>query len=509
MARNVQTDPRTLDPQFYRNQGLISYLGVPLLMKGEVLGVLVFLTREEHRFSNEEIQFLSILAGQAAMAIHNSQLYEQTKKQAVSLARANIDLKRKEEIQELLKELSQDITTLDIDSLFKKLTDKVREFFKVDVSDVRILSQGNREILGVSGIDEQRIRLGSMGVGRGGSGWVVKNRRPLVVPDIDEAKNLPIGQTIRRIGIRGYLGVPLFSRHGEVIGVLRALTYQRRDFLPEEIDLLQQMANGAAIALENARLLEQTKNQALELENANKVKDEFLGFVSHELRTPVNAVMGYAALLQNKTFGEINSEQERALRKVIGNSRELLNMINSLLEATRIEADAVKTEITELDLGDFLQELRADYDVPLNKELTLMWQYPSGLPKMRTDGEKLRHILQNLVNNAIKYTDKGHVTVSARHLADLGRVEFQVADTGVGIPEEALPSIFEMFRQVNGSPTRSSGGVGLGLHIVRKFTEFLGGEIKVRSEVSKGSTFTVTLPCQFWRPVDQEPRTLH
>ncbi len=505
VALNVQTDPRTMDPEFYRGQGLISYLGVPLLIKGQVLGVLVFLTREEHRFTDEEIQFLSILAGQAAMAIHNSQLYEQTKRQAVELEKANKDLERKEEIQELLKELSQDITFLDIDNLLKKLTEEVRKVFKVDICDVRVVDQGVWRVMGVSGTEPQGTQSDSTGTARGRSKWILENRQPLLIADIFKEMQFSGGESIRKAGIRGYLGVPIFSRGGEVIGILRALSYQPRDFTQEEVTLLQQMANGAGVALENAKLLEHIKNQTVELQKANKVKDEFLGFVSHELKTPVNTIRGYTELVRDKTLGELNPEQEKALSKVMKSSDDLIGMINSLLDATKIEAGAISVESREVSLRDFLEELRSSYCVSPNKELDIIWDYSSDLPVVKTDGEKLRHVLQNLINNAIKYTDKGSVTVSARRFASANSVEFKVTDTGIGIPEEALPFIFEMFRQVNGSETRSCGGVGLGLHIVKKFTELLGGKIDVRSELNKGSTFKVTLPCENSQPTKSPP----
>lgn len=491
---DVPADPRTRDREFYRRQGLVSCLGVPLLVQGEALGVLAFLTRRQHEFAAEEIEFLATLAGQAAVAIHNSQLHQQTKRQTVELEKANKNLAQKEAVQELLKELSQDIASLDIDGLLKKLTEKVREFFRVDVADVRILDHGIPRILGVSGIDEERLRLGSAGNGRGGLQWVTENRRPLIIRDIAEAKELPIGQTIRQLGIRAYLGVPLFSRRGEVVGILRALSYPPRDFHREEIDLLQQVANGAAIALENHRLLEQIKSQAAQLEQAHRVKNEFLGFVSHELRTPVNVIMGYTTIIQNQMAGKISAQQEKNLEKMNANSRELLRMIDLLLEATKIEAGAVKAEIREIKPGDFLEQLKSDYAVPLSKDIRLVWDFPADLPAVATDGDKLRHVMQNLIGNAIKYTPKGKVTVSARYLDAAGQIEFSVADTGIGIAEEDLPRIFQMFTQVKGDRPRSGGGVGLGLHIVKAFTEVLGGSIDVTSERGRGSTFTLTLP---------------
>ena len=486
-------DPRMLDREFFRRQGLVSYLGVPLVVKGEALGVLSFLTREEHRFEAEEIEFFATLAGQAAVAIHNSQLHAETKKQTLELEKANRDLKRQEAIQALLKELNQDIASGDLDTLFKKLTDKVREFFKVDIADVRVRDHDS-QILGISGIDEKQMRGGSTGKG-GGSHWVIEHRRPLVLPNISQAKDPPIGQTARRLGIQGYLSVPLFSRRGHVVGVLRALSYRPRKFLPEEIDLLQQMSNGAAVALENSRLLEQTRHQAEELSQANKVKNEFLGFVSHELRTPINIIMGYAALMEGGFCGESNPEQTKVIEKIVVNSRTLLSMIDQLLEATKIEAGAVKPDLQHVSLSNFVEELRSVYSVPTQKNIGLVWDYPADLPVVSTDPEKLRHVLTNLLGNAVKYTERGTIVLSVRHQPAEGVVEFQIADTGIGIPADELPHIFDMFSQVRSSRPRSSGGVGLGLHIVKKFTELLGGDISVASEQGAGSTFTLKIPC--------------
>ncbi|MBI2538633.1 MAG: hypothetical protein HYW04_02400, partial [Deltaproteobacteria bacterium] len=161
---------------------------------------------------------------------------------------------------------------------------------------------------------------------------------------------------------------------------------------------------------------------------------------------------------------------------------------------------------------DLLDDLKSSYAIPLGKELSLIWDCPFDLPVIHADGEKLKHILQNLVNNAIKFTDRGTVTISARYLDGAGMretgagnpegngrnglVQFKVADTGVGIAKEHLSLIFERFQQVDSSETRLHGGVGIGLYIVKKFTEMLGGKIGVESEVGKGSTFTVTIPCE-------------
>ncbi|MCZ6626206.1 MAG: ATP-binding protein, partial [Deltaproteobacteria bacterium] len=145
----------------------------------------------------------------------------------------------------------------------------------------------------------------------------------------------------------------------------------------------------------------------------------------------------------------------------------------------------------------FLDGLRrAAYDALLNKEVTLSWDYPPDLPVIKTDSGKLRQILQNLVNNAIKFTEKGSVTILAQHLPGTEAIEFKVADTGIGIPPEALPLIFEKFYQLDSSNTRSHGGAGLGLYIVKQFINLLGGTVRVETEPGRGSTFLVTVPLE-------------
>jgi len=163
-------------------------------------------------------------------------------------------------------------------------------------------------------------------------------------------------------------------------------------------------------------------------------------------------------------------------------------------------------------LADFLTELRSPYDMRGEQQLSVIWDYAFDLPAVETDREKLKQILQNLLHNAIKFTENGHVTISVRIKENRRRglaakdqlpesdetekfVEFKVTDTGSGIPEEKLPMVFEMFRQADSSETRLHGGMGLGLYIAKHFTELLRGTIEVETAVSKGSTFTVSIPC--------------
>lgn len=413
VVRDVQNDPRTLDNDFYRRHGLVSYLGIPLIVKDEVLGVLVFLAREEHIFAVEEVEFLSALAGQAAVAIHNSQLHEQSKRQAADLEKANEDLKRKEEIQALLKELSQDITLLDTDNLLKKLTQKIRETFKVDISDARIMVKGNWSLLGSSGIEPERLR-GGTGGGQGRSRWIMENRRPLIITDINKTPQLSAQQRLRKIGIRSYLAVPIYARGGEGIGILRALTYQPREFTQEEVDLLQQMANGAGIALENAQLLEQTKKQAVEMEKMNRIQADFTAMVAHDLRSPLTTILSAAAFLKDGLVGPVNEEQHSWLDKIEAHSRNLATFVNDFLDLAKIESGHIDLAKEEIDLDRLIGNSLDNY-LPLTrgKKISVTKRVNPALPRIHADPRRLDQIFSNLLSNAIKFTGEGGKSRSA------------------------------------------------------------------------------------------------
>jgi signal transduction histidine kinase len=243
-----------------------------------------------------------------------------------------------------------------------------------------------------------------------------------------------------------------------------------------------------------ARLIRVHKALIEEAKQKNQGKKEVLDIVSHEFRTPLNLISGYAQALKSKTLGDITEEQGQALSRILTQSDNLLYLVNGILDLTRLETGDFSLQREEILLSEYLQELKLNYELILDKPLSMHWSFPSNLPKISSDKAKLTVILQNLINNAIKFTDQGSIQVRARWQADTKTVEIVVSDTGVGIPNESLSIIFEKFRQVDSSTTRVYGGVGLGLHIVKVFAEMLGGSVAVKSELNRGSTFTVTLP---------------
>jgi signal transduction histidine kinase len=295
-------------------------------------------------------------------------------------------------------------------------------------------------------------------------------------------------------GLFSYLGVPIIAS-GETLGLLDFYTREEHRFTADEVEFLNVLAAQAALAIHNSQLYENIKRQADDLEKANRVKGEFLSVMSHELRTPLNVIMGYTGILQEGLQGELNEEQRRALDKVKLQSAELLRMVNSILEVTRIETDELRIENEEVNLPAFLAALKRDYFVPSTKDVALSWECPYDAPALYTDRAKLRQVIENLINNALKFTESGRVTVLVERIPEERKIAFKVSDTGIGLAEEDLSRIFDKFHQVDSSETRSYGGAGLGLYIVKKYTELLGGEITVESSLGSGSIFTVAIPC--------------
>ncbi|MBI3301574.1 MAG: HAMP domain-containing histidine kinase [Deltaproteobacteria bacterium] len=229
-------------------------------------------------------------------------------------------------------------------------------------------------------------------------------------------------------------------------------------------------------------------------ESANRLKSDFLSTVSHELRTPLHIIMGYNDLLPDEGFGSLTEEQTDILRRVERSARALSELINATLDIGRLETGRLPVEIKQVDLAALIEQIQ-DETQNLQEEkagLAFFWRVAPALPPLYTDPVKFKVVLKNLVGNAVKFTEVGSVTVDVSTRD--GGVEVSVADTGIGLAPEALPIIFEPFRQVENPLTRSHGGVGLGLYIVRRILEVLGGTITVESTLGQGSTFRVWLP---------------
>ncbi len=305
----------------------------------------------------------------------------------------------------------------------------------------------------------------------------------------------------------------ILNRRGEplaIVSVLHDLTEQvENEALYEELkkfsgELEDRIrAATADLAEQNTRLQWQSR----ELEKANRLKSEFLASMSHELRTPINALIGYASLMLDRIYGDLTPRQEEGLNRIQGAAQHLLALINDILDLAKIEAGRMPLHLDDVTLDDIMTEISQQIE-PLVKKKSLKFnvEMPARGLVLHTDRTKVKQILLNLLSNAVKFTHHGgiHVTIS-RDEEDL---RFDVRDTGIGIRESDLDSIWEDFRQVDQSRTREFGGTGLGLSITRKLVDALGGHVFAESVFGKGSTFTVVLPVRSVVRPDDPPRVV-
>jgi signal transduction histidine kinase/DNA-binding response OmpR family regulator len=423
---------------------------------------------------------------------------------ARELAEAEVRKKRKQAEEEVrlrdgrmraLHEINLAITsTLDLASVLDILLEKIELLLPYAAATIRLYDKKNGflEPVACRNLDRGEWKFKGWKGGRDPANMVFENRTPLIIKHLQTDPDVQAPEFYRKQGLVSYMGIPLAIKK-ETFGTVGFYTREEHEFSNDEVQFLNTLAGQVAVAIHNSRLYEEIKSQAAELEKANQVKAEFLSVMSHELRTPINVMMGYVELVQEGLLGEIKPEQNEALKKSLHHSRNLLGMVTDILQATRIQARDIKLENSSVSLLEIIDDLKANYE-PSKNGLTLSWDVPVELPALETDGNKIKQILQSLIDNAIKFTEAGAVRITVRNLPEASKLEFDVSDTGRGIAEDKIPMIFDLFHQSDSSSTRRHEGIGLGLYLVKKTTELLGGEVKAKSELGKGSTFTVILP---------------
>jgi PAS domain S-box-containing protein len=305
----------------------------------------------------------------------------------------------------------------------------------------------------------------------------------------------------------------ILNRRGEplaIVSVLHDLTEQaENERLYEELKTFSSQleeriqAATADLAEQNTRLQWQSR----ELEKANRLKSEFLASMSHELRTPINALIGYASLMLDRIYGDLTPRQEEGLNRIQGAAQHLLALINDILDLAKIEAGRMPLHLDDVKLSDIMTEISQQIE-PLvkKKQLTFNVEIPASVLVLHTDRTKVKQILLNLLSNAVKFTHHGGIWVTVSR--DEDDLRFDVRDTGIGIREADLESVWEDFRQVDQSRTREFGGTGLGLSITRKLVDALGGHVFAESTFGQGSTFTVVLPVRSVVRPDDPPRVI-
>lgn len=328
-----------------------------------------------------------------------------------------------------------------------------------------------------------------------------------LIPAISEEKSRRMQ---KETGFKKFVITPLVAER-KVVGAL--IGASQKPYVEESVvDTLDNFANQAALAIESAQLIEELQQKNVQLEQANKIKSDFLAIMSHELRTPLTAIIGFSEILLENVLGDLNQEQKDSLSEVLKNAENLLQLINSILDLAKVEAGRMELTMEDFAPSEVVMEIQQTM-APLlaKKNHELILAMAPGLPKLTADPRKLRQVLLNLVGNAIKFTpEKGTIQISVQFFADAqalaqefginprkyaaGLFRISVKDTGIGIKREHLATIFDIFQQVDSTFTRKYQGTGLGLALTKQLVELHGGVIAVTSEFGKGSDFKFILP---------------
>ena len=297
-------------------------------------------------------------------------------------------------------------------------------------------------------------------------------------------------------GVTGVVAAPIMIQD-EVYGILDVFFVQHREFSDEQVNLVQNLADSAAVAINNARFIEEIQQARDDAEEANETLSHFLANMSHNLRTPLNAIIGYSEMLQEEAEDSDNEEFKEDLERINGAGKHLLSLVNYVLDIAKIEAGAMDIYLETFPVEPMIQDVVTTTQTLVEKNSNVLEiDCPDSVGSIHADTTKIKQCLYNLIDNASKFTEQGTISLTVSRDTEEGQewVNFAVGDTGIGMTDEQMGRLFEAFAQAEGSTTRRFGGTGLGLAITRHFCEMMGGMVLVESEAGKGSTFTMKLP---------------
>jgi PAS domain S-box-containing protein len=457
-----------------------SELSIPLLAGGRLLGVFDVQQDQAYRFTSSDRNVFSTIAGQITTALENASRFEQTQAR-LRISQELIGAQTEEQVLDAMLQAvdvypGARISILTLDPIADERTFILRrdEPFESGLSPLASL--------------ETRFPASQTNVPR-----LTAADEPLFSANVfqDERTDEAAREIARRSGGVSVAILPI-AAGGEWLGTIMGLSKQERYFDKRKQPLYRALADQGAIFLRTARFFDQVQETAQRLRELDRLKSEFMASMSHELRTPLNSIIGFAEVLLMGISGDLPTEALVDVQAIFDNGQHLLGIINDVLDMAKIEAGTLALKISPVDIALLLTRVQANNAaLAADKAIAINIEVEDDLPRVQADPARLYQVLDNLLSNACKFTDAGAVTLRA--FRDGDQLCLQVRDSGIGIAAKDIDTIFERFRQLDGSHARRAGGIGLGLPITRHLVELHGGKIKVRSELGKGSVFSVYL----------------
>jgi signal transduction histidine kinase/DNA-binding response OmpR family regulator len=494
---DVLADAEYSRPDLQRVAGYRTIMGVPMLLDDEVVGVLSVWRTEVDPFSDRSVEVLTTFAAQAALAVRTVDLMRTLESRTSELGR------KVEQLQSLGMVGDSVSSSLNLSEVLNTIITQAVEMSGSDGGSIYEFDEGTREfrvetVCGTSPEAFDALRRTQIGLDDTFIGRAATLGEPLELTDLREAPLDPHLSVLAESGWRSLIAVPML-RPGRIVGAMVIRRHTPGRIPPEVRDLLATFASQSALALINAQLYRQLEQQNRQLEQqsaaleiASQHKSEFLASMSHELRTPLNAIIGFSEVLLERMFGELNERQDDYLRDILGSGKHLLELLNDILDLSKIEAGQMVLNRSEFVVSESLEYcLSMVRERALKQRILLGLEVDPEVGLLDADRLRFRQVVLNLLSNAVKFTPEGgRVDVRASiHDQDLVVL---VTDTGVGVPAEDRERIFDSFQQ----GTRTSEqveGTGLGLTLSKRILELHGGRIWVESEAGQGSTFGIAL----------------
>jgi signal transduction histidine kinase len=494
--RTYQIPDVLKDPEYGRTDlqqrgGFRTLLSTPMLLRDEVVGVLSMWRTEVAPFDARERELLEEFAVQGAIVLRQVDLMRALESRGTELASKVAQM-------EALREVGEAVgSSLDLDEVLDGIVSNAVRLTGTDGGSIMEYDESSdsfyvRAAFGSSPDLLKQLRAITIHRESTLVGRTALEHGPLEVPDLAEAELDPHLDILFRDGWRSVLAVPML-RGDKIVGVLVIRRRTTGTFPPDITELLQTFATQSALAIINARLFRELETKTKELEIASRHKSEFLASMSHELRTPLNAVIGFSEVLLDRMFGEINERQDEYLRDIRDSGRHLLELLNDILDLSKVEAGQMVLEPSTFVVGSALEwALAMVRERAAAHAITVTSDVAEDVETIEADERRFRQVILNLVANAVKFTpDGGRVSISAYRKGT--ELNVTVTDTGIGVAPEDQERIFESFQQGRrGAPKEE--GTGLGLTLCRRIVELFGGRMWLDSTPGVGSTFGFSIP---------------
>jgi signal transduction histidine kinase len=489
---DVLADPEYEWTEARRLAGFRTIVGVPMLSERDVIGVISLWRKDVDPFTARELEVATTFAAQGAIAIRNANLMQQLELRTRELANSVDELEGLRRVGEAVSsslDLREVLSTIVTHAVQLSRTEGGSIFeFLDEAEEFQIRTAFGTSDALLAALRATRIGLHDTLVGR-----AALTRTPVAVADIADVPADAHLTQLAREGWRSILAVPL-TREDRILGALVVRRRTPGEFPQTTIELVETFASQSALAIQNARLFQELELKSRELEVASGHKSEFLASMSHELRTPLNAVIGFSDVLLDRLFGDLTAKQEEYLEDIRGSGRHLLDLINDILDLSKVEAGKMQLELARMSLREALEEGVAMVSERAKRQgLSLSLAVEDGVERVVADPLRIKQVLVNLLTNAVKFTPSGgSIEVKAARAAEEIRVSVQ--DSGIGIDESDYARIFEAFHQGHRGVSASAEGTGLGLTLSKRIVELHGGRLWVESRTGQGSTFTFSIP---------------